>query len=648
MRFPLLFSPLAIRGAELRNRIFTTGHDTGLVRDNRPTEALAAYHRARARGGAGLIILQATGVHDTARFSDHVLMAHDDTCIPHFRTLAAALHDDGARVFVQLHHPGREMMNRLHGVQRSTIAPSHSPSERNRTVPRVMDRALIAEIIAAYAAAARRMAEAGLDGVELVASHGYLPAQFLSARLNQRDDDYGGSFDNRLRFVAETLDQIRAAVPDGFVVGMRHSGDEHDDAGIDGDESLAIARALSPRLDFLNMIAGTSASSSGAMHIVPSMATEHAYVAPLAQRVREATGIPVFVAGRINQPHEAELILERGQADLCGMTRATIADPDMPNKALAGETDHIRACVGCNQACIGHIQHGLSVSCIQHPETGRELELGQRRRAARPLKVMVVGGGPAGLKAAAVAAERGHHVTLHEKQRYLGGQVRLAQLLPDRAEFGGVVTNLAREAEHHGAVLKRSSPVTRELLDAERPDAVILATGSLPVLPPVEGETERLMLAADVLRHSARPGHNVVIYDWRADWVGMGLALKLAKEGHQVRLAVNGTCAGDALPHSIRDEFNARLHRLGVQVLPWMRLYGMDHRTAYFNHTAAREAVMLEEVDSLVAVYANRQEDSLKADLDAMAIPVRLAGDCLAPRTVEEAVCEGMRAALAL
>ena len=649
MRFPLLFAPFTIRGAELRNRIFTTGHDTGLVAANLPTEALTAYHRARARGGAGLIILQATGVHETARFSDHLLMANDDACIPHFRKVAAALHDEGARVFVQLHHPGREMMNRLPGVQRPTVAPSHMPSERNRTVPRVMGRALIAEIVAAYAAAARRMAEAGLDGVELVASHGYLPAQFLSAKLNQRDDEYGGSFENRLRFVAETLDQIRAAVPPSFVLGMRHSGDEHDDAGIDGDESLAIAKALAPRVDFLNMIAGTSASSSGAMHIVPSMATEHAYVAPLAQRVREATGIPVFVAGRINQPHEAELILERGQADLCGMTRATIADPEMPNKARAGDTDHIRACVGCNQACIGHIQHGLPISCIQHPETGRELELCSKpRTAARARRILVVGGGPAGLKAAAVAAARGHQVTLMEKQRYLGGQVRFAQLLPDRVEFGGVVTNLAREAESHGAVIKRSSPVTREVLEAERPDAVILATGSIPVLPALEGETTRLLLATDVLRNAARPGHNVVIYDWRADWVGMGLALKLAKEGHQVRLAVNGVCAGDALPHSIRDEFNARLHRLGVMVLPWMRAYGMDDRTAYFTHTASREAVMLEDVDSMVACYANQQEDGLMADLTALGLETIMAGDCVAPRTVEEAVCEGMRAALAV
>lgn len=648
MRFKLLFSPLAIRGAELRNRIFTTGHDTGLVVDNRPTDALVAYHRARARGGVGLVILQATGVHPTARFSDHLLMADDDSCIPHFRKVAAALHDDGARVFVQLHHPGREMMNRLYGVQRPTIAPSHMPSERNRTVPRVMDRALITEIIASYGAAAARMAEAGLDGVEVVASHGYLPAQFLSARLNQRTDDYGGSFDNRLRFIAEVLDGIRAAVPASFVLGLRHSGDEHDDAGIDGDESLAIATALAPRLDFLNMIAGTSASSSGAMHIVPSMATEHAYVAPLAQRVREATQIPVFVAGRINQPHEAEMILERGQADLCGMTRATIADPDMPNKARQNNTDQIRACVGCNQACIGHIQHGLHVSCIQHPETGRELELGQRRKAATALKVMVVGGGPAGLKAAAVAAERGHHVTLHEKQRYLGGQVRFAQLLPGRAEFGGVVTNLAREAEAHGAVIKRSSPVTREVLEQERPDAVILATGSTPVLPVLEGEMDGVMLAVDVLRHTAKPGHNVVIYDWRADWVGMGLALKLAGEGHQVRLAVNGTCAGEALPHSIRDEFNARLHRLGVMVYPWMRAYGMDGRTAYFTHTASRQPVILEDVDTLVAAYANEQDQGLVADLSALGIHTLSAGDCVAPRTVEEAVCEGMRAALAL
>ena len=396
------------------------------------------------------------------------------------------------------------------------------------------------------------------------------------------------------------------------------------------------------------MIAGTSATASGAAHIVPSMANDHAYVAPFAQKVKQTTGKPVFVAGRINQPQIAEEVLASGAADMCGMTRAMIADPEMANKARAGRTDDIRACIGCNQACIGHFQLGLSISCIQHPETGRELQFENKPRAAKPLKVMVVGGGPAGLKAAAVAAARGHTVHLHEREAQTGGQARLAQLLPKRAEFGGIVTNLTAEAERHGAVIHRRSEVTREMLTAERPDAVILATGSKPHMPPLEGEAAQIVHAADILAGRATTGARVVVYDWMGDWLGSGIAEKLAGEGANVRLAVNHHCASASIQTYVRFEQVARLHRLGVEVQPWLRLYGADGRTAYFIHTPSREAVVMEDVDTIVLNTPNLQEDGLVTVLEELGIPHHLAGDALSPRTAEEAVYEGLLAGLAV
>jgi 2,4-dienoyl-CoA reductase-like NADH-dependent reductase (Old Yellow Enzyme family) len=648
MQFPNLFSPFTLKSTEIRNRIFSTGHDTYLPEAGLPSDALIAYQRARARGGAGLIVIQVVGVHETSRYTEALLMGTSDECIAPFKRLIDAIHAEGTKVFIQLFHPGRELLGRPDGVVQPAFAPSHSPSERFKVIPREMSTALIGEILDGYGQAARRMAEAGADGVEIVASHGYLPAQFMNANVNRRADEYGGSFENRLRFTREAIAAVRLNVPSEFIVGMRMSGDEHDEDGLTEDDSTLIARSLAPELDYLNVIAGTSATASGAAHIVPSMANTHGYVAPFAQKVKQVTGKPVFVAGRINQPQIAEEVLASGAADMCGMTRAMICDPEMANKARGGRSDDIRACIGCNQACIGHFQLGLSISCIQHPETGRELSYEVKPAAATRRKIIVVGGGPAGLKAAAVAAERGHDVHLHERDAQTGGQAKLAQLLPKRAEFGGIITNLTREAERYGAIIHRRSDVTRELIESERPDAVIVATGSKPHMPPMEGEAAQIVHAADILAGRASTGARAVVYDWHGDWAGSGIAEKLAAEGVHVRLAVNAMCAAANIQTYIRFEIIARLHKLGVEVHPWLRLYGADGNTAYFIHTPSREAVVMEDVDTIVLNTPNLQEDGLVGELERLGIEYHLIGDALSPRTAEEAVYEGMMAGLAV
>src|SRR5262249_59726430 len=297
------------------------------------------------------------------------------------------------------------------------------------------------------------MKPAGLDGCEIAASHGSLPAQFLNPRVNRRDDEYGGSMENRLRFLREVVADIRGKVGKEFVIGLRITGDERDADTIEASEVLQFCKMLdgdAGGLDYYNVIAGTSASLAGAVHIVPPMIVENAYVAPFAKAMKAVVAKPVFVAGRINQPQTAEQVIASGQADMCGMTRAMIADPDMPRKAEAGRSDGIRACIACNQACIGHFHLGFSISCIQHPETGRELAYATRAPAKAPKSIMVIGGGPGGMKAAAVLAERGHRVTLYEAKGPLGGHALLAQLLPGRAGFGGIVTNLTPGVELAG------------------------------------------------------------------------------------------------------------------------------------------------------------------------------------------------------
>jgi 2,4-dienoyl-CoA reductase-like NADH-dependent reductase (Old Yellow Enzyme family) len=645
--FPNLFRPITIGKIEIRNRILSTGHDTMLPTDGTVNDALIAYHEARAKGGAGLIVVQVAGVHDSARYTTHILMATGDECIPGYARLAETVHSHGARVFAQLFHPGREILESHDGSIAVAYAPSATPSDRFRCMPRALSKQVIREIIEGYGAGARRMKAAGIDGVEIVASHGYLPAQFLNTHVNKRGDEYGGSFENRLRFLVEAVAEVRKSVGDDFVIGLRISGDEKDPEGLEEADSLKAITALAGQLDYVNVIAGSSATLGSAVHIVPPMFVEGAYVAPFAAAVKQAVDIPVLVAGRINQPQQAETVIATGQADMCGMTRAMICDPEMAGKAAADRIDDIRACIGCNQACIGHFQQGFPISCIQHPETGRELTYGQMQRAVNARDVLVIGGGPCGMKAASVAARRGHRVTLCEASPRLGGQTLLAQTLPGRAEFGGIVTNLAHEVAQAGVMVKLNSPVDRALVDRMAPDAVIVATGASARWPGnIEiGEAAHVVDAWQVLRKEVNPGASVVIADWRCDWIGLGVAELLAESGCHVRLAVNGLHAGEMIQTYVRDMMVARCHRLGVEIIPYAKLYGADADTVFLQHSASGEPMMIEGVDTLVLAQGSQSEDGLLDELEGYGGIVRPIGDCLSPRTAEEAVLDGLREA---
>ncbi|URN91225.1 MAG: FAD-dependent oxidoreductase [Pseudomonas protegens] len=646
--FPHLFAPLQIRGKRLKNRIMSSGHDTSMPTDNLVNEQLIAYHRARAEGGVGLIVLQVAGVHDSARYTSHVLMATDDACIDGYRRLAETCHAHGTVVLSQIFHPGREIMESADGLLAVAYAPSAVPNERFRVMPRALDQDMIDEIIQGYADAARRLHQAGLDGVELVASHGYLPAQFINPRVNRRTDGYNGELEQRLRFIREILGAMRASTDADFIIGLRISADERDPEGLTEDESLAAVQLLQGQLDYVHIVAGTSASLGGAVHIVPPMAVEAAYLAREAGTFKAKLSIPLFVTGRINQPQEAEAIIAKGQADVCGMTRALICDPQMPNKSDSGRAEDVRACIACNQACIGHFHKGLPISCIQHPETGRELLYGQPKPSARGKRILVVGGGPAGMKAAAVAAQRGHRVTLYEASAQLGGQIQLAQLLPRRSEFGGASTNLQREMQLAGVEVVRNTRVNRALIEREKPDHVIIATGAQPYWPNFErGGELQVVDAWQVLRDEVQLGRSVVVADWRCDWIGPGIAERLVRAGHQVQLAVNGTHCGESLPLYVRDQLAGELHKLAVPIIPYARLYGCDDSTVYLQHTASGEPMLLENVDSLVLCQGHQSVDDLGQQLKGL-VPFQRIGDCLAPRTVEEAIHEGLKVAWAL
>ena len=641
-----LFSPIKIRNLTVKNRIMSTGHDTTMPTEGIINERLLAYHRARAEGGAGLIVLQVSGVHESARYTTHLLMATEPNCVDGYRKMADMCHAHGTTVFAQIFHPGREIMEAGEGLLAVAYSASAVPNERFHVMPKPLNQRMIDEISAGYVQAARYMHEAGIDGVEFVASHGYLPAQFMSTQVNLREDQYGGSLENRLRFSVDILQAIRAATSDDFVIGMRISADELDGGGLDANEVLAICQALEPHLDYVNLTLGTSASLGGAVHIAPPMAFRAGYIAEQTKVFKDTLNIPVLIAGRINQPQDADLIIKNGQADMCGMTRALICDPKMPNKAQNNQLDDIRACIACNQACIGHFHKGQPISCIQHPQTGREQQYGDLQAAAAPKKVMVIGGGPAGMNAALIAAQRGHHVSLYESGKQLGGQALLAQNLSRRAEFGGLITNLLQAMSKQDINIQLNTRVDLAMVQAEAADVVVLATGATPYAQPIEADDSILKLNAwQYLQGTAPQGKSVLITDWRCDWVAPGIAELLVKQGFDVSIAINGLCLGETLPLYVRDELTATAQRLGIKLLPNARLYGYDNGTVYLQHNTSAEALELEGIDTIIACDGHMALDELGDAIEDLGVTLYRIGDCNTPRTAEEAMYEGLKVA---
>ena len=645
MSFSHLFTPHNIGPVTVPNRIMSTAHQTILARNGAPSEDMAAYHEARAKGGAGLIVIESARPFKDDVSQSYYIDASTDACIDGYRLIAEAVHRHGGKVFAQINHGGR-ISYTFDGMAQVSHAPSRVPDHRFHCMPRVMSVDYIATLVEAFAAAAARIVSAGIDGIELAASHGLLIAQFLNPQTNLRDDEYGGSDENRFRFARELIAATRAAIGPEKALGLRISADEKEPDGLDAAAWLKICARLDREadVDFLNVTAGSMTGLAGSVHVVPPMMEDHAYLAPAAGAIRDVFSRSVLVAGRINQPQLAEQVLAANQADICGMTRALISDPEMPVKASAGKLDDIRACIGCNQACIGHYHQGVRISCIQHPITGRELTLSDMPPASAQKSILVAGGGPAGMKAAAVAASRGHKVLLCEASNRLGGQVHLAAALPGRTEFGVLTENLSREMQTAGVEVRLNTAVDAGFCLENSFDEIIIATGGRPFQPAAEiGEDVHAANVWQVLQGEVNTGSRVVIADWRCDWTGIGMAEKLARDGCHVRLCVDGEMAGQNLQKYLRYSWAGKLHALGVETIPCARLFGADGDTVYFQHTLSGEAVICEETDTLVLAQGQEPDTTLENGLreNGFGGRLHLAGDCLSPRTAEEAIYEG-------
>jgi len=648
-----LFTPIQVGALTLENRIYSSGHAEAMADGGRPTERLRRYHEAKARGGCALTIFGgSSSVHPSSPAAAWKQIAnHDDSVIPGYRAIADAVHAHGCRVFTQLTHLGRRAQSDPEAGH-ALLAPSQIPERVHREVPHELEAEQIAELVRAFGEAARRCRDGGLDGIEISMAHNHLIDQFWSPAFNQRLDEYGGSLDNRMRFGLEVLTEIRRLVGRDFVVGARISGDELTPGGLSASDMASIARRLaaSGLVDFLSIIGGGAHTYWLQAAAVPNMSFGAGVYVPLAAQVKAAApGVAILHASRIVDPVHADRLVAAGEIDVVGMTRALIADPELPRKAREGRLDDIRTCVGANEGCIDRIYQGKPVTCVQNPATGREAELGDVTRVATPKKVVVVGGGVAGLEAARMAALRGCRVVLLEKAAALGGQVLLAARAPARGEYAGIVRFLVAQVRKLGVDVRLGVDATAPLVLAERPDAVIVATGSHSYIPLVPGsDGKHVVTDRDVLGGEAKVGANVVVVDDVHTEAALSTAELLLDQGKRVEVISALFYVGQDVGVTSIAPIYSRLFTKGVVFTPCVELRAIEGSTVVIANVYSGAERRIDGVDSVVLATGSRSTDSLYRALKGQVAALYAAGDCVAPRGVHQAILDGTRAARAL
>lgn len=636
--YPVLLSPVEVGPVTLRNRVISSSHQTSLVHDHLPTEDLLAYHAARARGGVGAIFIEATAVHPTGLLTPHTLGGYLPEIVPSYRRLSDVVQREGAALFVQLFHGGREQISS--SPKPPAVAPSAVPSLRFKSEPRALTTREITELIDGYATAARHAADGGLDGVEVSMAHGYLPAQFFSALSNRRADKYGVAA--RLRFAVEVLSAVRDAAGSGLSIGVRLAGDELIPGGLGRDDCAALAGELESagRVDFVSLALGHSAHPAASTWIAPPPPVPRGAIADPAAAVRRAVPkLTLIATTRVLELDEAEHLVRDGVCDLVGMTRAHIADPELLAKTIAGRPETVIECVGCNQACIGHYHAGVPIGCAVNPRTGRERTLPSPARRRPGRRVLVIGAGPAGAAAALEAAAEGDAVTLIEREAQIGGQLRLAGLAPAHEELWQryVRSTLARLRT---AGVDVEVGVAADPATAANWDVVVLASGARPYHPPLpDGSLFAVLDAWAAIRTPSQVSGPALVADWGGGWEGLDAAEQLARADIEVTLVCAAPVPGETVHQYQRNLYLARLDRLGVTIVHHTELTAEDGGLL-LRHVFSGRAQPLPDTTTLVLAQGRVPDDGLWGELESHPGAVR-AGDVLGPRTLEEAVLEG-------
>jgi len=609
--------------------------------DGVPTDRMCYYYAERAKGGVGLIITEISAVHPSTHKYPECVHSYDEKCIPQYAKMGNMVHKEGAKILVQLAHSGSRMAS--DDSMLPLWAPSTVKSPIAYEIPHEMDADDIKGLLDGYASAARNVRSAELDGVEIHAAHQYLPGEFLSPYTNRRTDEHGGSLDNRLRLLKEVIHCVREQSGRDGVVGVRVNGDDLLDGGLTLDDvkDICIRLQETGEVDYISVSAGTSFHTH--MNVPPMHVPLGAYV-HLASGIREVLDIPVFAVGRINDPDQAETILADGHADMIAMARALICDPEWVNKAREGRVDEIRHCIACNEGCIGRLFKIRAISCVQNPAVGREEELGIGTLTAAPnkIKVVVVGGGPGGMEAARVAALRGHEVILYERENQLGGQVNAAAKAPYRAEFGDIARYLGQQIEKLGVQIRLGIEATPDMVEGEKPDAVIVATGSTPMVPSIPGAGENKVVSYwQVLREEVELGDKVLLIDDVGHYQAYGTAEFLAERGKHVEIVTSKLHAGAALDLTNIIPIYERLGPKGVVISPLTEGKKVEGDTVIVRNVFSGEERAIEGVDNIVVAVGNKADNELYYALKGKLDRVYAIGDCLAPRKVMPAIREG-------
>ena len=650
--YPHVFRPITIGTTTLRNRIFMPAHTTNYGENNLPSDRHLAYHRARAAGGAALNIFEGIRVHRSSLGRQQGVNGYEAACIPRFARIADAVHAEGGRLFGQIIHLGRHIDGNY--ARTPSWSASAVPWSAAAPPPHPMTDEEIALVIQAHADVAANLIEAGLDGIELTVSHGHLLQQFMSPASNMREDGYGGSAENRLRLARETLQAVRARIGPDSTLGIRISADEYMPGGLTLSDMTAMTRSLcqAAQVDYVNVSHSAYHGSYTVSTQMADMAFDIADFQHLAPAIRGALdGLarpPVVMAVcRYRTIAQAEAMLARGGADMIGMARAHIADPEIVNKARTGRAAQTIPCIGCNQGCAGMLALSLAITCLSNPAAGREAEWPLPTPAllhpARRRKLIVIGAGPGGMEAAATAAELGHEVHLFDRAETTGGALAITARMPLRAEFQTLLVAQSSRLQRAGVQITLGCEMTAGAILSEGADAVISALGAAPRAASPSTGTTALTLEAALADPDAL-GARIVLVDTLGTWSVVSVAEWLADLGREVTLVAPLGAPGWSISMYSSFAMRHRLKTKRVRIIPGQALAGFRDGIVSLTDLSLDAPGLSLGADSLIAPLPARPrrlpDHALLAGMHVVEI-----GDCLSARTALEAIYEGHEAA---
>ncbi|MBI4334579.1 MAG: FAD-dependent oxidoreductase [Chloroflexi bacterium] len=631
-----LFRPLRIKGLTLKNRLVYPSVVTGYGNRGLVGERTINFYGQRADGGAALIVVEPGKVEET-NMNFMNLGIYNDAFLPGLSRLVARIHSGGALAAIQLHHTGRQGKSMIKGLP--PLAPSPIPWSPQAERPGEMSRQDISHLIDCFARAAGRAKRAGFDLVEVHGAHGYLISEFLSPLSNRRTDEYGGSLGNRARFAIQVVRAVREEIGPDMPIAFRINGSDHMAGGFTLEEAAAVAPALvEAGVDLISVSSGVFGSYPT---IIPPYDMDYGCNVGLAEHIKKSVNAPVTVAGRLNDLVMANQVIESGKADLIALARPLLADPELPDKARRGEPEAIRPCLACCHCVDGSYEEG-GIQCTVNPALGKESDF-VLSSAATPRKVLVIGGGPAGLEAARVAALRGHRVVLYEEEQQPGGQWLLASIPPGKRDFASLVAWEVRQLAALNVRVVTGKNCDPETVVREQPDAVIVATGARPVTGALKGfPPERTFTAWDVLGRKATPGKRILVIGGNA--LGLEVADFLSSGGNLVTVAEKLPHAGADMVSTVRFHLLTRLRNNGVPVLRSTEVVRADG-DAVIAVSGASE-VPLGAFDSIVLAVGAQPRNEIAGELAGKVKEIRVIGDALKPRRAIDAIREGAEAGM--